>query len=190
MMPMATRHPIDWNALRVAVPVVDLAAARYGAPKRDKGGSQAQTAVFDAPDHGGVVIVHHREGYFKATDGTKGSGALDWLIRMEGLPLQDARQRLEQHVPTGAKTPEPPPVPRVYQPLRHVPAAWPAVRQYLVQARGLPGDLVNALRQAANLVTDQPHEAFVIYHLNTTVLQEWLAWVLEHLGRSKVDETE
>lgn len=146
---MATDR-IAWAALR-AVPVVDLAQARYGAPKREKGWRGATTWVFDAPDHGGVVIVHRREGYFRATDGTKGSGALDWLVRIEGLSLADARQRLEYLAPGMERAPEPPPPPRVYQPLRHVPAACPAVRRYLIQERGLPADLVDALRQQDRL---------------------------------------
>ncbi len=34
----------------------------------------------------------------------------------------------------------------------------------------------------ANLVVDERDGTFILYRLNTTVLQEWLAWVMEHFG--------
>ena len=40
----------------------------------------------------------------------------------------------------------------------------------------------------ANLVVDQREGTFIIYRLNTTVLQEWLAWLLEHFGGGDSDK--
>jgi ArsR family transcriptional regulator, arsenate/arsenite/antimonite-responsive transcriptional repressor len=40
----------------------------------------------------------------------------------------------------------------------------------------------------ANLVTDQREGTFIIYRLNTTIVQEWLAWLLEHFGGGETDE--
>lgn len=40
----------------------------------------------------------------------------------------------------------------------------------------------------ANLVIDQREGTFIIYRLNTTILQEWLAWLLEHFGGGDSDE--
>ena len=40
----------------------------------------------------------------------------------------------------------------------------------------------------AHLVIDQREGTFIIYRLNTTVLQEWLAWLLEHFGGAESDE--
>jgi DNA-binding transcriptional ArsR family regulator len=40
----------------------------------------------------------------------------------------------------------------------------------------------------ANLVIDQREGNFIIYRLNTTILQEWLAWLLEHFGGGDSDE--
>lgn len=40
---------------------------------------------------------------------------------------------------------------------------------------------LNVLKNA-NLVVDQREGTYIIYRLNTTILQEWLAWLLEHFG--------
>ena len=40
----------------------------------------------------------------------------------------------------------------------------------------------------ANLVVDQREGTFIIYRLNTTILQEWLAWLLEHFGGGDSNE--
>lgn len=46
---------------------------------------------------------------------------------------------------------------------------------------------LNVLKNA-NLVVDQREGTFIIYRLNTTILQEWLAWLLEHFGGGDSDE--
>ena len=46
---------------------------------------------------------------------------------------------------------------------------------------------LNVLKNA-NLVVDQREGTFIIYRLNTTILQEWLAWLLEHFGGGDGDE--
>ncbi|EJY55701.1 Activator of Hsp90 ATPase 1 family protein [Alicyclobacillus hesperidum URH17-3-68] len=52
----------------------------------------------------------------------------------------------------------------------HFPHAQPTISRHL-----------NVLKNA-NLVVDQREGTYIIYRLNTTILQEWLAWLLEHFG--------
>lgn len=40
----------------------------------------------------------------------------------------------------------------------------------------------------ADLVVDEREGTFIVYRLNTTILQEWLAWLLEHFGGGDRDE--
>ena len=40
---------------------------------------------------------------------------------------------------------------------------------------------LNVLKNA-NLIIDQREGTFIIYRLNTTVLQEWLVWLIDHFG--------
>lgn len=40
----------------------------------------------------------------------------------------------------------------------------------------------------AKLITDQREGTFIIYKLNTTVLQEWLIWLLDHFGGGEQHE--
>ncbi|GEO27815.1 transcriptional regulator [Alicyclobacillus acidoterrestris] len=40
----------------------------------------------------------------------------------------------------------------------------------------------------AGLVVDQREGTFIVYRLNTTILQEWLAWLLEHFGGDQKHE--
>jgi DNA-binding transcriptional ArsR family regulator len=48
---------------------------------------------------------------------------------------------------------------------------------------------LNVLKNA-NLIVDQREGNFIIYRLNTTILQEWLGWLLEHFGGENKDEKE
>lgn len=48
---------------------------------------------------------------------------------------------------------------------------------------------LNVLKNA-HLVVDQREGNFIIYRLNTTILQEWLGWLLEHFGGENNDEEE
>jgi hypothetical protein len=41
-----------------------------------------------------------------------------------------------------------------------------------------------------NLIVDQREGNFIIYRLNTTILQEWLGWLFEHFGGGDNDEKE
>jgi len=58
----------------------------------------------------------------------------------------------------------------------HFSSAQPTISRHL-----------NILKNA-NLVIDQREGTFIIYRLNTTILQEWLAWLLEHFGGGDSDE--
>jgi DNA-binding transcriptional ArsR family regulator len=48
---------------------------------------------------------------------------------------------------------------------------------------------LNVLKNA-NLVVDQRNGTYIVYRLNTTVLQDWLAWLLERFGGSESDDKE
>ena len=58
----------------------------------------------------------------------------------------------------------------------HFSSAQPTISRHL-----------NVLKNA-NLVIDQREGTFIIYRLNTTILQEWLGWLLEHFGGGDSDE--
>lgn len=60
----------------------------------------------------------------------------------------------------------------------HFPHAQPTISRHLT------------VLKAANLVVDQRDGTFIIYRLNTTILQDWLAWVLDHFGGDGGDETD
>lgn len=60
----------------------------------------------------------------------------------------------------------------------HFPYAQPTISRHL-----------NILKNA-NLVVDHREGTFIIYRLNTTILQEWLAWLLEHFGGGESDKKE
>ena len=136
-------HPIDWNALREAVPVELLAQARYGAPDRNK--STAKTAQWNTPDQG-RLLVNRADQYWKFMDsGLKGQGPIDWLIRVEGLTAFQAAERLSNQTFAEAETL---PKHRVVKPKPYVripdnPALWPLVRTYLVEVRKLPANLID-----------------------------------------------
>ena len=46
---------------------------------------------------------------------------------------------------------------------------------------------LNVLKNA-HLIVDQRQGTFIIYRLDTTILQEWLAWLIEHFGGGDNDE--
>jgi DNA-binding transcriptional ArsR family regulator len=46
---------------------------------------------------------------------------------------------------------------------------------------------LNVLKNA-HLIVNQREGTFIIYRLNTTILQEWLAWLIEHFGGGDNDE--
>lgn len=52
----------------------------------------------------------------------------------------------------------------------HFSSAQPTISRHL-----------NVLKNA-NLIVDQREGNFIIYKLNTTILQEWLVWLFEHFG--------
>jgi ArsR family transcriptional regulator, arsenate/arsenite/antimonite-responsive transcriptional repressor len=58
----------------------------------------------------------------------------------------------------------------------HFSSAQPTISRHL-----------NVLKNA-NLVVDQREGNFIIYKLNTTILQEWLVWLFEHFGGGNHEE--
>ena len=147
MMAHNTQTRIDWDALRQAVPVESLAQARYGEPRKDK--STATTAEWHT-DHGRLIVGRSggpRGNQWKFMDsGVKGHGAVDWLVKVEGMTALQAAERLgseafTETLPAVHSPSQKPPKP--YVPIPDNPALWPAVRDYLVTVRKLPADLVD-----------------------------------------------
>ena len=60
----------------------------------------------------------------------------------------------------------------------HFSSAQPTISRHL-----------NVLKNA-DLVADEREGSFIIYRLNTTILQEWLARLLAHFGGGDSDEAE
>jgi DNA-binding transcriptional ArsR family regulator len=58
---------------------------------------------------------------------------------------------------------------------RRFPQAQPTISRHL-----------QVLKQA-QLVVDERRHGYVVYHLNVTVLQGWLAWLLERFGGEGTD---
>lgn len=56
---------------------------------------------------------------------------------------------------------------------RHFPTAQPTISRHL------------AVLREAGLIRDERRGTHVVYRLNTTVLQEWLAWLLERFGEER-----
>jgi len=52
----------------------------------------------------------------------------------------------------------------------HFPSAQPTISRHLTVLKN------------AHLIVDERAGPYIIYRLNTTVLQEWLAWLMEHFG--------
>jgi hypothetical protein len=111
--------------------------------------------VWKTTDHG-PLLVNRLGNFFRfdpdRADGLRGAGALDWLIKVEGLTLKEAVARLR----TGADGPAAPSAPtaeppRAYTPPRQWDRAWPAVRRYLTHTRALPADLVEQAHAAGRL---------------------------------------
>jgi len=48
---------------------------------------------------------------------------------------------------------------------------------------------LNVLKNA-HLIVDQRQGTFIIYRLNTTILQSWLTWLMEQFGGGDGDEKE
>ena len=147
MMAHNTQTRIDWDALRHSVPVESLARARYGEPRKEK---TTKTTAEWATDHGRLIVGRSggpRDNQWKFMDsGVKGHGAIDWLVKVEGMTPLEAAERLGSETFTSAlsvvqsASPKPP---KPYVPIPDNPALWPAVRDYLVTVRKLPADLVD-----------------------------------------------
>ncbi|MCL8206706.1 MAG: autorepressor SdpR family transcription factor [Actinomycetia bacterium] len=56
---------------------------------------------------------------------------------------------------------------------RHFSASQPTISRHL------------AVLRDAGLIRDERRGTHVVYRLNTTVLQEWLAWLLERFGEER-----
>lgn len=136
--------PIDWQALR-AIPVEGLVRARYGDPDQAK--STRTTWQWDTEQ--GRLLVNQSEQYWKFMDtGMKGKGPIDWLVKVEGMSVLEAAERLSNGAFIDA-LPKPRPKAvasqpeKPYETIADNPERWPHVRDYLIQVRKLPAHLVD-----------------------------------------------
>ncbi|MBX5466885.1 MAG: DUF3991 and toprim domain-containing protein [Firmicutes bacterium] len=148
---------IDWEALKT-IPTERLATERYGPPDPLK--SSRTTAVWKRTEHGTLLVERSgpKQGRWSFRDAQgntvlKGPGPIAWCERVLGMSAREAAAYLAERA-AAAPVAAPQPAQNVrpqYHPMRDVPLAWPAVRRYLVEARGLPAELVDALRQAGRI---------------------------------------
>lgn len=153
--------PDELAAAEAATSVEALARARYGDPDRIK--TTARTAVWPHTDHGTLLVGRPGSGAladaFRFTDGLKGKGPIQWRERVEGLAFPKAVRSLlaGAGVPPAPQAVTPPasaPL-RPYRRPPAAPAAWPAVRAYLV-ARGLSRELVEGLHRRGLVYATEP----------------------------------
>ena len=142
---MAQNPHIDWTAVRNTVAVETLARAQFGEPNRLK----SSTSTLQWETDQGRLLVNRPEQYWKFMDtGVKGKGPIDWLVKVEGLTVYQAAERLSnetfvQTLPSPARSAQAQP----YQPIPDNPQLWPSVRTYLIDTRKLPGILVDPWRE-------------------------------------------
>ncbi len=76
---------------------------------------------------------------------------------------------------------------KIIELLKEGPKSAGEISEHFSSAQPTISRHLNVLKNA-NLVIDQREGTFIIYRLNTTILQEWLAWLLEHFGGGDSDE--
>ena len=144
---MMAQNPGDWTVLRQAIPVEVLARARYGPPDPRK--STRTTLQWTQTDQGRLVVgIQGRyQNAWRFMDTTvKGHGPIDWLVKVEGLSLREAAERLRNATFVASLPPSSAPSPQESKPYDPIPdnaALWPSVRTYLTETRKLPTDLVD-----------------------------------------------
>ncbi len=76
---------------------------------------------------------------------------------------------------------------KIIQLLKESPMTAGEIANHFSHAQPTISRHLNVLKNA-NLVVDQREGTYIIYRLNTTILQEWLAWLMEHFGGDDSDE--
>jgi DNA-binding transcriptional ArsR family regulator len=70
---------------------------------------------------------------------------------------------------------------KIVELLKEGPKTAGEISEHFLSAQPTISRHLNVLKNA-NLVVDQREGNFIIYRLNTTILQEWLVWLIEHFG--------
>lgn len=78
---------------------------------------------------------------------------------------------------------------KIIQLLKNGPKTAGEIASHFSHAQPTISRHLNVLKNA-DLIIDQREGTYIIYRLNTTILQEWLAWVMEHFGGDAQNETE
>jgi len=78
---------------------------------------------------------------------------------------------------------------KIIELLKEGPKAAGEIADHFSQAQPTISRHLNVLKNA-HLIVDQREGTFIIYRLNTTVLQDWLGWLFEHFGGEDSDEKE
>lgn len=78
---------------------------------------------------------------------------------------------------------------KIIQLLKEGPKSAGEIANHFSHAQPTISRHLNVLKNA-DLIIDQREGTYIIYRLNTTILQEWLAWVMEHFGGDDKNETE
>jgi DNA-binding transcriptional ArsR family regulator len=78
---------------------------------------------------------------------------------------------------------------KIIELLKEGPKAAGEIAGHFSQAQPTISRHLNVLKNA-HLIVDQREGTFIIYRLNTTILQEWLAWLFEHFGGGDSDGKE
>jgi len=78
---------------------------------------------------------------------------------------------------------------KIIELLKEGPKAAGEIADHFSYAQPTISRHLNVLKNA-HLIVDQREGTFIIYRLNTTVLQEWLVWIFEHFGGGDSDEKE
>lgn len=78
---------------------------------------------------------------------------------------------------------------KIIELLKEGPKTAGAIADHFSHAQPTISRHLNVLKNA-HLIVDQKEGTFIIYRLNTTILQEWLGWLIEHFGGGDSDGKE
>ena len=158
--------PRDWPVLRDAVSVDALARARYGEPDQRK--STRTTLQWTQTDQGRLIVGiqgRYQNAWRFMDSGVTGKGAIDWLVKAEGLSLREAAEQLSNTTfvtslpPSSARSVK---EPKPYHPIPENPALWPPVRAYLIEIRKLPAHLVDHWHETGKVRALTPSSRTVV----------------------------
>ena len=109
----------------------------------------------------GSIISINGEKFFDHLSGTGGGGAIDLVIHATGCRFPEAVRFLRTHAPAEPDSTRPR-SPRQLRLPQDTPAAWPGVRDALVQNRALPAAVLESGRARGIIRADHRHNAVFI----------------------------